>query len=214
MVIISEEVHRLTDERELVLIQMEKEHKLALQKQREQEMLSQFDGIFRSGNIGELERISLIPRCVAAHISKEIIEEYALQEYRETKNALALLFLCCQYNVNGELEDCQPERIEQYLHANIRAKELKYEWLENLASLPNLSRHPQFNAALVQFVKSDEESQNEAKLNRDSLYYWMVENEILQSAARRYFILGGVIVGAITAVTAAGILLAKFGLLG
>lgn len=214
MIIISAEVLRLADEREEVLREEERKRREAERKQREKELLSEFDSIFRSNDLSELERIDLIPRCVVANISKAAIEEYALKQYRENKNALALMFLCCQYNMKGELQECSIEKIEDYLHANIRAKELRYEWINEISSLPNIEKNPIFNHAILQYAQSDEEVIENARLNRDALYFLLVENGILKSSTRKYFILGGAVVAAITAVTIAGVLLSTLGILG
>ncbi len=214
MTVIAGEVRRLVAEREKVLREKDKQRHEQAHKQREEELLSEFDAIFRSGDIGELERIDLIPRCVVANISKNAIDSYALKQYRENKNALALMFLCCQYNMKGELQECSLEKIEEYLHANIRAKELKYEWLNEIAGLPNIEKNPIFCNAVVQYAQADETILEETRLNRDALYFLLMEKGVIKSSSRKYFLLGGLVVAAITLVTAAGVLLNYFDILG
>ncbi len=214
MTVIASEVRRLADEREKALREQEKLRRSDEHKQREDELLSEFDAVFASGDLSELERIDLIPRCIVANISKNAIDAYALKQYREYKNPLALMFLCCQYNMKGELLDCSPEKIEEHLHANIRAKELKYEWLNEIAQMPQLQRNTMFCNAIVQYAQSDEQVLADAKLKRDALYFLLVEKGVLKSSSRKYFMLGGLIIAAITMVTAAGVLLNYFDILG
>lgn len=214
MVIIGSEVDRLADEREAYLQKQEQLRQRKLRRQQEEALFSEFDAIFQSNDIHELEHLDVIPRCIAANLSKDAIEAHALKQYRKNKNAMALLFLCCQYDIKGELQECAPDKIEQYLHANIRARELKYEWLNDVAGLPDLKKCAILNDAICAYAKEDEEILENARLSRDALYYLLVENGILKSASRKYFIFGGVVVAAIAAVTAVGILLSSTGFFG
>ncbi len=214
MTVIAGEVRRRAEERQAAFLDLEKAERDKEKKERENALLSEFDAIFDSGDLYELDRIDLIPRCVVSGISKNTIDDYALKQYRENKNALALMFLCCKYNMKGELLECTPEKIEEYLHANIRAKELKYEWLNEIAGLPNIERNPVFSHAVVEYAKADPEVIENAKLRRDALYFLLVENGAIKSSSRKYFMLGGLVVAAIAAVTIAGVLLTTFDVFG
>lgn len=214
MIIIAGEVQRLADEREAYLVRQEQLRQKRQRRQQEEALLAEFDAVFQSNDIHELKQLDVIPRCIAANLSKEVIEAHALKLYRKNKNAMSLLFLCCEYDIEGTLQECVPERIEQYLHANIRARELKYEWLNDVASLPDLKKTAVFYQAICAYAGQDEEIVENARLNRDALYYLLVENGILKSASRKYFIFGGIVIAAITVVAAAGIFLSSTGFFG
>ena len=214
MVIIAEEIHRMVFEREELIRDRIARREAEEKRNREQAMLAAFDVIFHSSDISKLEEIPMIPQCIEQGIDHATIEEYALKQYRENKNTMALLFLCCQYDVKGKLQDCEIEKIDTYLHANIRAKELKYEWLNEVAALPGIEKHPIFNTAICQYVIEDTEILEDARIGHDALYFFLVENGIIRSSSKKYLVFGGVVVAAIVVVTAAGVLLTSFGILG
>jgi hypothetical protein len=213
MVLIAEEVRHRVDNRRQA-IQQEQERKAAQEKeQRELSLLAEFDAVFRSYDFAKLTQLDLVPACIAENLSRSRIEEYALRQYRETKNAFALLFLCCQYNTDGTLQDCSFENLPLYFHGNIRANELQYEWINEVAGIQDIEQYPVFVNAICQQVTEHPELAEEAKRNHDALYFLLVENELLEPSSRKYMIFGGVVVAAIAVVTVVGILLSHSGIL-
>ncbi len=207
MIVIAKEVHRLISVQEQSLKEHAEQQKILEQELKEAKLLSQFDAIFQSGDITKLNQIELIPICISEHISRAVIAEYALKQYREHNNALALLFVCCQYDVQGNLETCEPQKMEQYLHANIRVQELRYEWLDEIAGFAGLKESEIIEKAIIDYAASEPDLLDSAKLNHGALYFLLVENGILKSSTRKYIIFGVAVTVAIAAVTIAGILL-------
>lgn len=200
------ETRRLIEQRQNSLALSKEKAQKQEQKQKEDALLEQFDAIFSSTDPSVLHQIDLVPKCVAEHISRARIEEYAVKKHKEEKKPLALLFLCCQYDIDGKLQECPLENVDAYFRTNIRATELKYEWLNALAEMPGMEESEFFNNAICKYALDHPEVLEEAKIHHDALYYFLVKNDLLKTTSRRYFIFGGIIVAAIAAVTAAGIL--------
>ncbi len=200
------ETRSLSAQRKKALALAKEKARIQEQQYKENALLEQFDAIFSAADPSVLNQIDLVPKCVTEKISRARIEEYAVKKHKEEKEPLALLFLCCQYGIDGKLQECTLENVDAYFRTSIRAAELKYEWLNTLAEMPGIEKNEAFNNAICKYVLEHPEMLEEAKIHHDALYYFLVKNGLLKTTSRRYFIFGGIVVAAIAAVTAAGIL--------